>query len=189
MMSVCALAMVAVIQSAQPKLSGPLREWIAHNVCNAANDTGTDPALLGAYMLTENRAIDLWAIVPAHCGNDHSLFQINSCYARARADFRRVHHPYYGAKVAAEILHENLTTFGWSWQAFAAYWNPAEARRGTQAAIRYYAQYHANAQWVERALATARSLARAAPQDKQNAFSFQSGEKPRIRFTPATIGG
>ena len=157
MIATCALALAMVIQGAQPALSVPLREWIAHNVCRAAHDTQSDPALLGGYMLTENRAIDLWAVVPAQCGNDHSLFQINSCYQRARPDFRRIHHPYYGAKVAAEILRENVQAFGWSWQAFAAYWNPRQARNHTPDAVRYYARFHANTQSVRDALSKAQA--------------------------------
>lgn len=189
MMTVCVVAMVAVIESVQPKLSAPLREWIGHNVCNAAHDTATDPVWLGAYMLTENRMIDLWAVVPASCGNDHSLFQINSCYQKGRADFRRIHHPYYGAKVAAEILQDNLKAFGWTWQAFAAYWNPSQARQGTLAATRYYARYHANAQLIERAITTARKQVDLPKPEKNALFFFESGVNPPNRFTPPTISG
>jgi hypothetical protein len=190
MIEVCAIALASAIHSAQPKLSMALREWIAHNVCRAAHDTGTDPVWLGAYMLTENRAIDLWAVVPASCGNDHSLFQLNSCYQHARKDFARVHHPYYGACVAAQILRENLATFGWRWQAFSAYWNPDQSRRGTAAAKAYYARYHANAQFAQQAFADVRrSLAHpssvAAPADDA-ASSKQTRPK---RFTGERITG
>jgi hypothetical protein len=133
-----------MIAGANSRLDADTRYWVATNLCAAANDAQTDPALLGAYILTENGKLDLWSIRSAGRGNDHGLFQINSYYQRHRPQLAQVHHPYYGALTAARVLQDNLRQFGWTWQAFAAYWSQAQALRGSAEAKDYYRRFQAN---------------------------------------------
>jgi hypothetical protein len=150
--TVCVLGLATTLQAAQPKLDASTRDWIAANVCAAAMDRNVDVRHLVAYMLNENRALDLYAIRPASAGNDHGLFQINSFFQAHRNELQRAHHPYYGATIAADLLVENVKKFGWSWQAFAAYWSPEQARRGTAEAKAYYARFARHYQEVDRHL-------------------------------------
>ena len=68
----CILALAVTLQTAQPKLNADTRNWIAENLCAAAEDRGVDVRLLGAYLLNENNAIDLYSIRPARCGKSIS---------------------------------------------------------------------------------------------------------------------
>ncbi len=147
---ICVIGIASTLASVQPKLAPDTRNWIAGNVCAAANDAAVDPRLLVAYLLTENRGIDLWSIRPAALGNDHGLFQINSYFQKSRPHLRDVHHPYYGALTAAQVMKDNLKQFGWTWQAFAAYWSPGQSQAGTPAARAYYARYATNYQLANR---------------------------------------
>ncbi len=139
--TICSAALIASFQAAQPKQAADTRQWIAANVCAAAHDSGVDPRLLTAYLLTENRGLDIYAIRPAVRGRDHGLFQVNSHYQRHRTHLVNAHHPYYGALIAGQLLEENLKAHGWSWKAFAAYWSAGQATRGTAAAQRYYSRF------------------------------------------------
>ena len=155
----CILALAVTLQTAQPKLNADTRNWIAENLCAAAEDRGVDVRLLGAYLLNENNAIDLYSIRPARCGNDHGLFQMNSCYQAHRKDLPNAHHPYYGAVLAADLLSENLKKFGWTWQAFAAYWSPNQAKLGTTKAKIYYDRFVRHYNIVDKNLQLARNWA------------------------------
>jgi Transglycosylase SLT domain len=146
--AVCVLGMALTLTSARPQLSEETRNWIAANICAAANDANTDPRLLAAYVLTENRGVDLWSVRPATRGNDHGLFQINSHFQRKREHLSRAHHPYYGAVTAARVLSENLNRFGWNWRAFAAYWSQGQASEGTAGARAYYRRFQRNYQVI-----------------------------------------
>ncbi len=139
--SVCVLGFSLVIAGQNPRIDKDTRYWIASNLCAAAADTGTDPRILGAYILNENNRFDLWSIRPAARGHDHGLFQTNSYYQRDRANLSQAHHPYFGATIAAAIIQENLKTYGWNWKAFAAYWSHQQASASTQAAKGYYVRF------------------------------------------------
>ena len=156
--SVCVLGFSLLIAAENRAMDAETRHWVATNLCAAAHDSGVDPALLGAYLLNENRQVDLWSVRPARVGADHGLFQINSRYQAQRPQVSRAHHPYYGALLAASILQDNLATFGWSWRAFAAYWSPQQAGRGTAQARAYYQRFVAHHARVQRCFARAQAL-------------------------------
>jgi len=139
--TVCVLGFSLLIAGENPRMGKDTRYWVATNLCAAAHDAGLDPRLLGAYLLNENRGFDLRSVRPAKVGADHGLFQINSHYQHDRPNVTRAHHPYYGALLAAGILQDNLKAYGWTWQAFAAYWSQEQARRGTIDAKAYYRRF------------------------------------------------
>ena len=147
--TVCVLGLATTLQGAQPKIQADTRNWIAANVCAAAADRKVDVRHLVAYMLNENRGLDLYSIRPASLGNDHGLFQINSHFQAHRKELPQAHHPYFGATMAADLLLENVKHFGWTWQAFAAYWSPEQAKRGTADAKAYYARFAKHYQEVD----------------------------------------
>jgi len=156
--AVCVLGFSLLIAGENPAMEKETRYWIATNLCAAANDSGTDPRVLGAYLLNENRTFDLWSVRPGVKGNDHGLFQINSYYQQDRAHLGQVHHPYFGASIAARIVHDNVNAYGWSWQAFSAYWSPLQAERSSEAAKRYYRRFVRHFALVERRFRQAERL-------------------------------
>jgi hypothetical protein len=138
--TICVLGFALVIAGQNPQMDSETRLWVAKNVCAAAFDSQIDPKILGAYILNENNRFDLWSVRPAVKGRDHGLFQTNSYYQRNRKNLAQTHHPYFGAMIAAEIIHENLKSYGWTWQAFAAYWSQGQASASTSPAKAYYSR-------------------------------------------------
>ena len=148
-LATCTTALLLVVTEKNPSLGQATSKWIAQSLCAAAQDTETDPRLLAAYMLNENSTIDLYAVRPGARGLDRGLFLFNTYHQAGRTGLDRVHHPYHGAHIAAEVIRDNIRTFGWTWQAYAAYWSHTEASAGTPAARQYYARLTRNFRFVD----------------------------------------
>ena len=155
MVGTCVLGFLLFVKSANPAITQDWNEAIAQNVCNAAEKVGIDPKILGAYMLTENRRIDVMSIKPAAQGFDVGLFHSNTFYQRDRPNIGKALHPFYGAEIAGNIVKENIAKYGWTWKAFAAYWNPLKAKNSDPQAMQYYSRWFKNYQFVEKHFAQA----------------------------------
>lgn len=154
---VCVAALTSLIGERNAAYTLEWRYAIARNVCAAANDAAVDPRALAAIAMNESGNFDLRLSLPAVRGRDLGAFQINSHFHAHRDDVSRAQHPFHGAAIAAQILRENVARYGMSWKAIAAYWNPAQAERGTPEAHRYYRHWEQHYRIAERHFMAART--------------------------------
>jgi hypothetical protein len=157
---VCVTALTALVGERNASYTAEWRTAIARNICAAANNSHVDPRALAAIAMNESGNFDLRLSVPAARGSDLGAFQVNSYFQAHRDMTRNAQHPFYGASIAAEILRENIARYGMSWKAIAAYWNPAQAERGTPEAKRYYLRWEQHYRIVERHFDAARKAQR-----------------------------
>lgn len=154
--AVCVAALTSLVGERNTAYSMEWRRAIARNVCAAANSAHVDPRALAAIAMNESGNFDLRLSIPAARGRDVGAFQINSHFQAHRDQVRHAHHPFHGAAMAAQILRENIARHGMSWKAIAAYWNPAQAERGTPEAQRYYRRWEQHYRIVDRHFDAAR---------------------------------
>lgn len=161
--AVCVAALTSLVGERNASYNNEWRQAIARNVCAAANSAQVDPRALAAIAMNESGNFDLRLSVPAARGQDLGAFQVNSHFQAHREQVRHAQHPFHGAAIAAQILRENVARHGMSWKAIAAYWNPAQAERGTPAAHRYYRRWEQHYRIVQRHFAAAGRIAAAYP--------------------------
>jgi len=157
-MSICVAVLAQLSAKGNPKFNDETHKAVAENICAAANKEGTDPRILAAYILTENRRFDPFSDRPASVGRDRGLYQSNSHFHGNRPNYQLVHHPYYGTEIASAIIRENLAMYGRTWQGIAAYWNPTKAKRKEESAKQYYYRWNENFNAVALKFELARNL-------------------------------
>lgn len=161
--AICVAALTSLVGERNTAYTAEWRQAIARNVCAAANGAQVDPRALAAIAMNESGNFDLRLSIPATRGQDLGAFQINSHFQAHRDQVRHAHHPFHGAAIAAQILRENVARYGMSWKAIAAYWNPAQAERGTREAHRYYRRWEQHYRIVERHFDAARRTSASQP--------------------------
>lgn len=140
----CTLGLMLLIHARAPTLEGSQRDNIAYYVCAAAQQEGIDPAILGAYMLNENSMFNMILVRPAATGVDIGLFQHNTRFngGTSPENLQRLAHPFTAAVQAAKTIKSNIKRFGFTWQAFAAYWSPKRSSEQTLLAKEYFRKLH-----------------------------------------------
>jgi len=131
----CASIALAALMAITNPPSNVAAETASDAICKASQAHGIHPSWMVAYLAVENRDYHI-----VGTGSDTGLFQVNLHWHRDKlgAD---IYDYYAQANASAEIISENISEFGLTWNAVAAYnsWN--QASKETDIARAYYEKW------------------------------------------------